>query len=120
MAEQSHTGEPPDPHESKISPEDPRLKIARPRPRTLKRGPAVAAAIGILGVILPALLLPLRPATSSGGTQKEDSEQRAITPDKNQIPESIRNAPEGTEFLKAAAGGRATPRLGEPLPGNLG
>ena len=58
--------QPIDPHESKISPDDPRLRLGRARGRTLRAGPIVAIVIASLGLVAVALVISLQPASTAG------------------------------------------------------
>ena len=67
--------EPADPHRSKISPDDPRLRLGRERGRTLRAGPILGLVIAVLGVVAVALVIALQPATPAGhAAPKSDPE----------------------------------------------
>ena len=50
-----------DPHAPKLSPDDPRLRVARPAARTLRAGPLVAVAAGLLCAVMIAIALAMQP-----------------------------------------------------------
>ncbi len=62
-------------HKSKISPDDPRLHVDRPRARMLRRGPAIIAVLSLGGVIAIALIVAL--VGSSGDQAAANKAQRA-------------------------------------------
>ena len=51
-------------HRSKVPPDDPRLKIERPKSRTLRRGPVLAVAACLGGVVIVALAIAMTPSTA--------------------------------------------------------
>jgi type IV secretion system protein TrbI len=55
-----------DPHRSKMSPDDPRLKLPRARSRTLKKGPAIAVASAVAAFTGIAVILALNPPRRHG------------------------------------------------------
>jgi type IV secretion system protein VirB10 len=77
-----------DPHGSKISPDDPRLRTPRLGGRTLRMGPAVAVGAGLLTALTGAVAVALQPAAPSqakADTEPAPSLQAPV------IPETIRN-----------------------------
>lgn len=80
-----------DPHASKISPEDPRLRFVRPWPRTLRKGPVIAVVAGILITLGLAVAVALRPAGRAPPTY--GSGDPSTPPPAPSIPETIRSAP---------------------------
>lgn len=101
----------PDVHASKIDPNDPRLKLEKPRGRTLKKGPVIliAGAGAILTVV--ALISGLNPSKPGAGGEDEEAE---TAPSSITIPGAIKNA------SIAAPVPKDVPALGAPLPGDLG
>jgi type IV secretory pathway VirB10-like protein len=81
---------PPDPHRSKIAPDDPRLRISRARGRTLRKGPALALMLCLLGVILMSLIIALEPASKTGAKKGDATETPAATAPV--VPDAIRFA----------------------------
>jgi type IV secretory pathway VirB10-like protein len=64
LASRTDVREPTDVHRTKIRPDDPRLRIERPRSRTLRKGPALIALGAIVGLGTIALAAAF---SSSGG-----------------------------------------------------
>ena len=83
----------PDPHLSKIAPDDPRLRLSRARGRTLKKGPAIALALALLGAVLVAMVIAMQPAKSPAEAKKAEAEKAPATQAPVVMPDSIRNAP---------------------------
>jgi len=100
-----------DPHSSKISPDDPRLKINRPQGRTLNKGAVIAAGLVIIGVVLISITIALWPKSTQETISEEVAEpaQQHFT-----IPAFITDAPAVIEEEPM------TPQLGPQLPGDLG
>src|SRR5262245_22382533 len=83
---------PSDPHASKISPDDPRLRLRGPRGRTLKKGPAIALLIGGLGLVTVSVVLALLPPSKPAESKKQEPEPSpAQAPPA--VPESLRTPP---------------------------
>jgi type IV secretion system protein VirB10 len=81
-------------HKSKISPDDPRLQIDRPRSRTLRRGPVLVAALSIAGVVAIALFVALAgPSADAPSAKKDDSPSDTPTPNTVPLPDVINEAP---------------------------
>jgi type IV secretion system protein VirB10 len=79
---------PDDVHASKLSPDDPRLRLRRPVARTLRTAPLVVLLACLLGAILLAIALAFQPPTSAGKAKTEPSG----APPAPIVPEAIRNA----------------------------
>jgi type IV secretion system protein VirB10 len=79
-----------DAHRSKIAPDDPRLRLSRARGRTLRKGPALALVLCLLGVILVSLVVALEPASKSASKRGDSSETTAATVPV--VPDAIRHA----------------------------
>jgi hypothetical protein len=77
-----------DPHASKLSPDDPRLGLARPRARTLRTGPIALLMVCLLVAIVLALALAFQPPASKSKAAAEPSG----APAPPTIPDAIRNA----------------------------
>ena len=102
-----------DPHASKISPDDPRLRLATPRGRTLKRGPVLAVAGALAGALAIAVIIGLQPPKKRAG-QKSDAAD-ATTVGRAPIPDVVRNLPDNSAPVGAAKG--TVPSLGRaPVP----
>ncbi len=103
-----------DPHQSKISPNDPRLKLNKVRGRTLKKGPIIGVMVAVLGVVLIALTFALLPNSAQNNLQeKKESISRQFV-----IPESIRNSPTVIEEpIEEVL--QSSPYLGPPIPRDL-
>ena len=81
-----------DPHGSKISPDDPRLRVRPASGRTLKKGPAMALVIAVGGTLIVSLIAALLPS-SKASVQKSDEPPPAAAATAI-VPDVIRNAPE--------------------------
>jgi type IV secretion system protein VirB10 len=94
-------------HRSKISPDDPRLRLERPRLRTLRRGPVIAAVLAMGAIVAGALLAALAGTSSEQASKKEDPEPEA-TPTAVPLPDVIKEAPVDHEDRAAPprAGGK--------------
>ncbi len=104
-----------DPHASKISPDDPRLRLASPKSRSLKKGPVIAIGSALLTLLLVALTLAIWPQEKSMRVKKEEvALNQPFT-----IPESIKRAP-GNDTPVMMPPAESVPQLGKPLPGDLG
>jgi type IV secretory pathway VirB10-like protein len=106
-----------DPHRSKLSPDDPRLKLPRTRPRTLKKGPAIAVASGVVAFAAIAVVLALNPQAAPAPKEQAPEDQVSLA-QAFPIPDTIKNAPDNSSpVFTGAVPPPSTPRLGEPLPG---
>ncbi len=106
-----------DPHAPKLSPADPRLRVARPVARTLRAGPLVAAAAGLLCAVMIAIALAMQPPRAASTDHPEPS----AAPPPPVVPESIRSAPAARPHAtspdgKPAAGEVRAARAGAPSP----
>jgi len=94
MMTESATPEPtqttPDPHESKIAPDDPRLKIRATSGRTLRKGPAIAIGVVLGGGLIITLAVTLSPASKT--QEKKQEAAQAPAPAPPALPDTIRNA----------------------------
>lgn len=101
-----------DPHRSKIDADDPRLHLPQARGRTLKKGPAIALVVSLLGAVLVALVIAMQPAKPvAEGPKKAENEPHAPAQPPT-LPDTIRNAP-----ITARAQPSALPRLSViPMP----
>lgn len=81
-----------DPHASKLAPDDPRLRLGRARGRTLRKGPAIALAASLSGVVLISLVIALEPNPSSADAKKGGAE--ANITGAPVVPDAIRFAPD--------------------------
>jgi len=95
-------------HKSKISPDDPRLRIERPRSRTLRRGPALAVMFAVIGLAAVALVVALGGTSNDQAARKEHPAQDVSTTNPVTLPDAIRQAPIVTNISPVTgAGGRA-------------
>jgi type IV secretion system protein VirB10 len=95
-----------DPHEAKLSPDDPRLRLRRPASRTLRSGPIVALVVALLGTVMLAVAFAFQPH-SSASPNREDGAQAAGGTPSPAVPDSIRNAPASAPSATAS---RTEPR----------
>jgi type IV secretion system protein VirB10 len=93
-------------HKSKISPDDPRLHIDRPRSRTLRRGPALVAILAVGVVIAIALVVGLSGPSSDQSGKKEQREPDVSTLAPGPLPDVIKDAPVTADGGTGAPGGR--------------
>jgi hypothetical protein len=83
-----------DVHRAKMSPDDPRVQISRPRARTLKRGPVLIAVVAVVAVITIALVVALAGPSSEAVTAKKDDPGAGAPPaGAVPLPDVITNAP---------------------------
>jgi type IV secretion system protein VirB10 len=79
-----------DPHAPKLSPDDPRLHLARPRARTLRTGPIAVLIVCLAVAAMLAVALAFQPTPSKSKAAAEPSGSPAAPT----IPDAIRNAEE--------------------------
>ena len=77
-----------DPHAPKLSPDDPRLSVGRPRGRTLRAGPIAAVLASLLGAGVLAITLAFRPPQNKTQAGAEPS----AGPPPPVLPDTIKNA----------------------------
>jgi type IV secretion system protein VirB10 len=104
-------------HASKIPPDDPRLYVEKPRSRTLRRGPVLAAMLAVGGVVAVALVVALAgPAndTTNGG-KKREPDPDVSTSNPVPLPDVIKDAPvRASESAPGAPGARSQPTAAPP------
>jgi type IV secretory pathway VirB10-like protein len=86
-----------DPHAPKLSPDDPRLSVGRPRGRTLRAGPIGAILASLLGGGVLAVTLAFHPPR--GPTQA--SAEPSAAPPPPVVPDTIKNARAGRAAVLA-------------------
>jgi type IV secretion system protein VirB10 len=79
---------PVDPHAPKLSPDDPRLRLERPRARTLRGGPIAILLASVLGAAMLAIGLAFQPPSPKAQASGEASG----APAPPVVPDTIRNA----------------------------
>ena len=77
-----------DPHAPKLSPDDPRLRLARPRARTLRSGPIAL----LVGCLLGAVMLAVALAFESPARKAPSAAEPSAAPAPPVVPDTIRNA----------------------------
>jgi type IV secretion system protein VirB10 len=83
-----------DVHKSKISPDDPRLRIERPRSRTLRRGPALIAVASVGLVVAIALVVALAgPSEETGAARNARPESPPQTANAVELPDVLKESP---------------------------
>jgi type IV secretion system protein VirB10 len=83
-----------DVHKSKISPDDPRLRIERPRSRTLRRGPALIAVASVGLVVAIALVVALAgPSEETGAARNARPELPPQTANAVELPDVLKESP---------------------------
>lgn len=105
-----------DPHDSKISPDDPRLRLPTLKSRSLKKGPVILISAGLLTTILVAMSLAMWPKEKNPSAKVEPNAatQQFV------IPDVVRHGPGNHEPVATPSVPDGYPQLGEPLPGDLG
>jgi type IV secretory pathway VirB10-like protein len=108
---------PMDPHAAKLAPDDPRLRLGRPAPRTLRTGPLVAVGAGLLCTLLFAVAFALQPPRTPAKERTDPS----ATPPPPVVPENIRNAASRPASARPDSGAspnelRAGARTSAPSP----
>jgi len=94
-------------HKSKISPDDPRLHIDRPRSRTLRKGAVLAALLAIGGVVAVALVVALAGPSSDQATAKKDRADPDVSiSNEVSLPDVIKEAPATYEVPAKTIPGR--------------
>jgi type IV secretory pathway VirB10-like protein len=107
-----------DPHAPKLSPDDPRLRIGRPAARTLRTGPLVAVAAGLMCAMMFAVTFALQTPRATS----KDRPDPSAAPPPPVVPEAIRNAPAAPRPIAARsdagspAGELRASRGGSPSP----
>src|SRR5262245_61220365 len=82
--------EPTDVHRTKIPPDDPRLRIERPRSRTLRKGPALLALVTLIAVGSIALAVAFS-SSSGGGDAKTGAASTEVSTSSVTLPEVIKD-----------------------------
>jgi type IV secretory pathway VirB10-like protein len=77
-----------DPHAPKLSPDDPRLRLARPQARTLRSGPIAVLVAGLLGAVMLAVAL----AFQAPSRKVQSAAEPSAAPAPPAVPDTIRNA----------------------------
>jgi type IV secretory pathway VirB10-like protein len=88
--------EPTDVHRTKIPPDDPRLRIERPRSRTLRRGPAIGVLLMVIGVGCIALAIAFNNGSSPSDTKSQSSADEVNTSSVT-LPEVIKDPPASSD-----------------------
>jgi type IV secretory pathway VirB10-like protein len=86
-----------DPHAPKLSPDDPRLSLGRPRARTLRAGPIAALLASLLGAGVLAITLAFHPPQNRTQAGAEPS----AGPPPPAIPDAIKHARAGRPVVLA-------------------
>ena len=97
-------------HRTKVPADDPRLKLERPKFRTLRRGPALAAAAILAGVFGIALIVAITPSTPSADEAKKSAEAEVNSNNTVALPDMLRDQPgvDGSAPRSLAPAGRQT------------
>jgi type IV secretion system protein VirB10 len=77
-----------DPHAPKLSPDDPRMRLARPQARTLRSGPIAI----LVGCLLVAVMLAVALAFESPSRKVQSAAEPSAAPAPPAVPDTIRNA----------------------------
>jgi type IV secretion system protein VirB10 len=99
-------------HQSKIPADDPRLRLDRPKARTLKRGP-VLLVVGVLAALLAVgLLAALLGSSKESGSKRGDPGTDLSTSGAIPLPDVIKDPPAKAEPSNPSGGaGRSRPRV---------
>jgi len=110
-------------HKSKISPDDPRLRVERPRSRALRKGPALIAAAAVALTVAVALVVALanpsaeQDAATNGRAEATQAPTTAVD-----LPDVLREAPardtpspSHTRGSRELAAGSAEPIGSQPV-----
>jgi type IV secretion system protein VirB10 len=106
-----------DVHKSKISPDDPRLRVERPRSRTLRKGPAMIAAAAVGLTVAVALVVAL--AGPSAEQDAGGSGRPEVTPAPTtavDLPDVLRESPPREVPSPSHARGERELRAGSTEP----
>jgi type IV secretion system protein VirB10 len=98
-----------DVHRSKIPADDPRLRLDRPTPRVLRRGPVLAVAIALGALLAGGLVFALAGSSRETDPKKGQAEAQASTTPVP-LPDVIKDPPSASN----AAGGGAAPSRARP------
>jgi type IV secretory pathway VirB10-like protein len=104
-------------HQSKIPPDDPRLRIDRPRARTLRRGPVLFLGAALAGLLALGLLAALS-GSAKDPKSKKDSDRDDVSSGNPPLPDVIKDAPGTTEPKTsghAAARGHTSTSRSQPI-----
>jgi type IV secretory pathway VirB10-like protein len=105
--------EPTDVHRTKIPADDPRLRIERPRSRTLRKGPALLAVVTVVAVGSIALAVAF--SSSSGGPDpKAGTQSTEVNTSSVTLPDVIKDPPSGRDPAPARSGQSATSAPSDP------
>jgi type IV secretory pathway VirB10-like protein len=100
--------EPTDVHRTKIPSDDPRLRVERPRSRTLRKGPAIAALAVVIG--LGSIALAVAFSSSSGsGDPRSQSQATEVNTSSVTLPDVIKDPPAGSQLPGSTDGREAAP-----------
>lgn len=88
-------------HRTKVPPDDPRLKLDRPKSRTLRPGPALAAAGVLAAVVATVIVVAVAPSNSTADDTKkqDDVAQSTDIP----LPDALRQPAEAPALKTGAA-----------------
>ncbi|MGH7439843.1 MAG: TrbI/VirB10 family protein, partial [Polyangiaceae bacterium] len=86
-----------DPHAPKLSPDDPRLSVGRPRGRTLRAGPIAAVLASLLGAGVLAITLAFHPPHAKTQAGADPS----AAPPPPTVPDTIKNAQPSRASVRA-------------------
>jgi len=104
-------------HASKISPDDPRLHIDRPRSRTLRRGPVMIAILAVGGTVAVALVVALAgPSNDPTASKQNQPEPEVSTNNPVSLPDVIKEAPAADDAPSTAPASRATSTMAPSAP----
>jgi type IV secretory pathway VirB10-like protein len=93
-------------HQTKIAPDDPRLRIDRPRARTLKRGPVVLAGVALVALLAVGLVAALVGSSKDAAGKKDHHDDENSTGGPVPLPDVIKDAPSNSA-ARGPGGGAA-------------
>lgn len=102
----------------KMNPDDPRLSLERQRTRTIKKGPIIAVLIAVGLILTLTIFSALQPRQKPEKNIKHTSIDTDMV--MRSIPDTLRGAAGNYGQLDYPDPPKEVPKLGEPLPGDLG
>jgi type IV secretory pathway VirB10-like protein len=90
-------------HRSKIPGDDPRLNVDRPRSRTLRKGPVIAAVLALGGIVAVAIVVGLASPSNEQADAKKKAEAETPSAGAAELPDVIRKAAVGSGGATASA-----------------
>jgi type IV secretion system protein VirB10 len=90
-------------HKSKIPADDPRLRLDRPKARTLRRGPVLLLGAALAGLLVVGLVAALA-GSSKDAKPKKNPAREDVSTANPPLPDVIKDAPSGAEHSSSGGG----------------